>query len=148
MIDTSVIRERFMAVGPDLNERSRRLLVAAEAKNGRPRRDHRGLPGNRARPQHDRPRLERPGRPWLVVRRGSPPWWRAANTDRDRPHSAGRPAPIGGTRDDGRSDASAAVGREKSSETGGCLALDGAQDHGEQHSQTAEVAEVSPAGEP
>lgn len=32
MIDTSVIRERFMAVGPDLNERSRRLLVAAEAK--------------------------------------------------------------------------------------------------------------------
>jgi hypothetical protein len=32
MIDTSVIRERFKAVGPDLNERSRRLLVAAEAK--------------------------------------------------------------------------------------------------------------------
>src|ERR1700685_106761 len=32
MIDTSVIRERFMAVGPDLNERSGRLLVAAEAK--------------------------------------------------------------------------------------------------------------------
>ena len=32
MIDTSVIRERFMAVGPGLNERSRRLLVAAEAK--------------------------------------------------------------------------------------------------------------------
>ena len=32
MIDTSVIRERFMAVGPDLNERSRRLLVAVEAK--------------------------------------------------------------------------------------------------------------------
>src|ERR1039458_9518495 len=32
MIDTSVIRERFMAVGPGLNERSRRLLAAAEAK--------------------------------------------------------------------------------------------------------------------
>jgi hypothetical protein len=32
MINTSVIRERFMAVGQDLNERSRRLLVAAEAK--------------------------------------------------------------------------------------------------------------------
>jgi hypothetical protein len=32
MIDPSVIRERFMAVGPDLSERSRRLLVAAEAK--------------------------------------------------------------------------------------------------------------------
>src|SRR5271167_1365404 len=32
MIDTSVIRERFEAVGPDLNERSRRLLVAVEAK--------------------------------------------------------------------------------------------------------------------
>src|SRR4249920_4096081 len=32
MIDTSVIRERFAAVGPDLNERSRRLLAAAEAK--------------------------------------------------------------------------------------------------------------------
>ena len=32
MIDTSVIRERFKAVGPDLNERSRRLLVAAEAR--------------------------------------------------------------------------------------------------------------------
>ena len=32
MIDTSVIRERFTAVERDLNERSRRLLVAAEAK--------------------------------------------------------------------------------------------------------------------
>ena len=32
MIDTSVIRERFRAVKGDLNERSRRLLAAAEAK--------------------------------------------------------------------------------------------------------------------
>src|SRR5271169_6003588 len=32
MIDTSVIRARFMAVERDLNERSRRLLAAAEAK--------------------------------------------------------------------------------------------------------------------
>ena len=32
MIDTSVLRERFTAVGQDLNERSRRLLAAAEAK--------------------------------------------------------------------------------------------------------------------
>jgi len=32
MIDTSVIRERFCAIGQDLNERSRRLLAAAEAK--------------------------------------------------------------------------------------------------------------------
>src|SRR5277367_1049317 len=32
MTDTSVIRERFMAVERDLNERSRRLLAAAEAK--------------------------------------------------------------------------------------------------------------------
>jgi hypothetical protein len=32
MINTSVIRERFTAVGQDLSERSRRLLVAAEAK--------------------------------------------------------------------------------------------------------------------
>lgn len=32
MIDTSVIRDRFTAVEPDLNERSRRLLAAAEAK--------------------------------------------------------------------------------------------------------------------
>src|SRR5271170_2807667 len=33
MIDTSVIRERFTAVEGDLNERSRRLLTAAEAKS-------------------------------------------------------------------------------------------------------------------
>ena len=32
MIDTSVIRERFTAVGRELNERGRRLLAAAEAK--------------------------------------------------------------------------------------------------------------------
>ena len=32
MIDTSVIRERFAAVGRGLNERSRRLFAAAEAK--------------------------------------------------------------------------------------------------------------------
>ena len=32
MIDASVIRERFAAVERDLNERSRRLLAAAEAK--------------------------------------------------------------------------------------------------------------------
>src|SRR5258708_36786498 len=32
MTDPSVIRERFAAVEPDLNERSRRLLAAAEAK--------------------------------------------------------------------------------------------------------------------
>ena len=32
MVDASVIRERFSAVGDGLNERSRRLLVAAEAK--------------------------------------------------------------------------------------------------------------------
>ena len=32
MIDTSVIHERFTAVERDLNERSRRLLAAAEAK--------------------------------------------------------------------------------------------------------------------
>ena len=32
MIDTSVIRERFTAVERDLNERSRRLLAAAEAQ--------------------------------------------------------------------------------------------------------------------
>src|ERR1039457_2903220 len=32
MIDTSVIRERFTAVERDLNERSRRLLAAVEAK--------------------------------------------------------------------------------------------------------------------
>jgi hypothetical protein len=32
MIDTSVIRERFTAVEWDLNERSRRLLAAVEAK--------------------------------------------------------------------------------------------------------------------
>src|SRR5271168_1242643 len=32
MVDASVIRERFAAVGHGLNERSRRLLVAAEAK--------------------------------------------------------------------------------------------------------------------
>jgi hypothetical protein len=32
MINTSVIRERFTSVGQDLDERSRRLLVAAEAK--------------------------------------------------------------------------------------------------------------------
>ena len=32
MIDTSVIRERFTAVGRELNERARRLLAAAEAK--------------------------------------------------------------------------------------------------------------------
>ena len=32
MIDASVIRERFTAVGQDLNERSRRLLAAAEAR--------------------------------------------------------------------------------------------------------------------
>jgi hypothetical protein len=33
MIDTSAIRERFTAVGRDLNERSRRLLAAAEARS-------------------------------------------------------------------------------------------------------------------
>ena len=33
MIDTSVIRARFTAVERDLNERSRRLLAAAEAKS-------------------------------------------------------------------------------------------------------------------
>src|SRR5271154_6348709 len=33
MIDTSVIRDRFTAVERDLNERSRRLLAAAEAKS-------------------------------------------------------------------------------------------------------------------
>ena len=32
MIDPSAIRERFTAVTRDLNERSRRLLAAAEAK--------------------------------------------------------------------------------------------------------------------
>jgi hypothetical protein len=32
MVDASVIRERFAAVGHGLDERSRRLLVAAEAK--------------------------------------------------------------------------------------------------------------------
>jgi Rhodopirellula transposase DDE domain len=32
MVDTSAIRERFTAVEEDLNERSRRLLVAAEAR--------------------------------------------------------------------------------------------------------------------
>jgi hypothetical protein len=32
MVDASVIRDRFAALGPGLNERSRRLLVAAEAK--------------------------------------------------------------------------------------------------------------------
>src|ERR1019366_4092414 len=32
MIDTSVVRERFTAVERDLNERSRHLLAAAEAK--------------------------------------------------------------------------------------------------------------------
>ena len=32
MIDTSVIRERFTSVERDLNERSRRLLAAAEAR--------------------------------------------------------------------------------------------------------------------
>src|SRR5208337_4906498 len=32
MVDTAVIRERFTAVSRDLNERSRRLLAAAEAK--------------------------------------------------------------------------------------------------------------------
>src|SRR5579872_4883629 len=32
MVDASVIRERFAAVGRSLNERSRRLFVAAEAK--------------------------------------------------------------------------------------------------------------------
>src|ERR1700682_2743055 len=32
MTDTSVIRERFAAVERDLNERSRRLLAAVEAK--------------------------------------------------------------------------------------------------------------------
>jgi hypothetical protein len=32
MIETSAIRTRFMAVDRDLNERSRRLLAAAEAK--------------------------------------------------------------------------------------------------------------------
>jgi DNA-binding phage protein len=32
MKDTSAIRERFAAVAGDLNERSRRLLAAAEAK--------------------------------------------------------------------------------------------------------------------
>jgi hypothetical protein len=32
MTDTSVIRERFTAVKPGLNERSRRLLAAAEAR--------------------------------------------------------------------------------------------------------------------
>jgi hypothetical protein len=32
MVDASVIRERFAAVGHGLNERSRRLLVAAEAQ--------------------------------------------------------------------------------------------------------------------
>src|SRR5258708_15122882 len=32
MTDTSVIRERFTAIERDLNERSRRLLAAAEAK--------------------------------------------------------------------------------------------------------------------
>jgi hypothetical protein len=32
MIDTSAIRERFTAVEEDLNERSRRLLAAAEAR--------------------------------------------------------------------------------------------------------------------
>ena len=35
MIDTSVIRERFTAVERDLNERSRRLLAAVEAKTAR-----------------------------------------------------------------------------------------------------------------
>ena len=32
MIDTSAIRERFTAVAENLNERSRRLLAAAEAR--------------------------------------------------------------------------------------------------------------------
>src|ERR1035441_10942927 len=35
MIDTSVIRERFTALDEDLNERSRRLLAAVEAKTAR-----------------------------------------------------------------------------------------------------------------
>src|ERR1019366_6973197 len=105
MIDTSVIRERFTAVERDLNERSRRLLAAAEAKTAGYGGIYRRVACDGDRTQHDWPRVEGPGHPRLVVRRGSTARRRRSNPDRKRPNSPGNPAPTGGTHDDGRSDA-------------------------------------------
>ena len=121
MIDTSVIRDRFTAVERDLNERSRRLLAAAEAQNSRPRRHRRHLRATgvaRSTIGRGLKDLATPDSLSGEVRR---PGGGGPDPDRKGSNSAGRPAAVGGTRDDGRPDAAADVGFEKPCETGGGL---------------------------
>src|ERR1019366_7176673 len=58
------------------------------------RRDHRRVACDGDRTQHDWPRVEGPGHPRLVVRRGSTARRRRSNPDRKRPNSPGNPAQL------------------------------------------------------
>ena len=155
MTDISLICERFTAVERDLNARSRRLLAAVEAENGRSAvwiRREVTCDGRRTR--HDWPRVERPwptpahcpvrfagsggGCPTLIaktttVRRPDAPWNTCAScwSPDDNVGDPMRPLMRG---------IEASVTRE----TGGVMryAVMGQQDLGRRYPQTAGFAEI------
>src|SRR5271165_6344640 len=146
MIDPSAIRERFAAVGRGLNERTRRLFAAVEARTA-------GYGGIEAAAQAT----------WIArsaIGRGLKDLNDPASLSGEvRRPGGGRPAltetdatlledsSVAGAGDQGRPDAAAAVGLEEPRQAGGGAVRDGASGQQEHHSQTVGVAAILPAGE-
>jgi len=81
MVDPEMIRARYAPLSAHLDERSRRLFAASEARS-RLWRDRSGIAGHRHRAQHDRPRPQGTGVDSAAGRRADPPPWRRTQVAR------------------------------------------------------------------
>src|ERR1700733_16000076 len=114
--------------GSPLARRAQRTIAWRSGSHRRRlRRDRSHVTGDQGRAQHHRAWSQRLARPRLAERSDTPPWRRPTDDRCEGPDAAGRPAQTAGTGDDGRPDASVALGIEEPRQAGDGAARDGPQ---------------------
>ena len=143
MINEHPIRTRYQAVRPLLDERGRRLHVAAEAISA----GYGGVAAasrHQGRAEHHRSWHQGPAGAWFVDRQGASERRRPAHGHGQGRNAARRPGALARDGDDGRSDAPAAVGLEEPPEAGDGAVRDGPSGECLDHSEAAGAVGVSP----
>src|SRR5271155_4827071 len=148
MIDESPLRIRYEAVRSSLDERSRRLSRGGGSEGGGLWRNRCGLAGNEARPKYDRTRSEGLAEPRLAGAKGATQGRGQPSVGDEGSDAAGGPGTIARAGDDGRSDATVAMGLQKPRQAGEGASRDGSQSQLLEHSQAAGGIEVLPPLQP
>src|ERR1700739_2727192 len=111
-------------------------------EGGRLRRDRRSLSCDKARPKYDRPRPEGLAGPRLARAKGATQGRGQPSVDDEGSDAAGGLGTIARAGDDGRSDATVAMGLQEPRQAGDGASRDGSQNQLLEHPQTAGGIEV------